>query len=100
LSPFVRADPDDLAGALGRLHEGTRLGTPLRLAVPATLLVEALLAGSLGGLGAGRQGADCRSEGCRVTSDRTPFLQTLVVGHFVRNRRQYMPFCKLSPLSA
>jgi hypothetical protein len=47
---FVCDDPDDLAGALGRLREGTHLGTPLRIAVLATLMVKALLASFLGGI--------------------------------------------------
>jgi hypothetical protein len=33
---FVRADPDDLPGALSRLREGTSLWTPLRMAVLGT----------------------------------------------------------------
>jgi hypothetical protein len=45
---FLRADPDDLAGALGRLREGTSLLMPLLMAVLATLMVEGLLASSLG----------------------------------------------------
>jgi hypothetical protein len=33
---FVCADPDELTGTVGRLRDGTSLGTPLLLAVLAT----------------------------------------------------------------
>jgi hypothetical protein len=52
----------DLAGALGRLREGTSLWKPLLMAVLATLMVEALLANYLGGLGDNGQTA-IRKEG-------------------------------------
>jgi hypothetical protein len=41
-------DPEDLAGTLNRLREGTSLWTPLLLAVLVVLMLEALLANTIG----------------------------------------------------